>query len=86
MIEIRADGPSVLLRVEGDIKTQLCEFGAAFHAWAHHVTDDAEVQDKLRDLFVKKMSDDDLWHIRPERTERLVEVDDPEELFGPGGD
>jgi len=64
----------------------MAEFAAAFHAWAYHTVDDTEARDALRDLFVETLTNDDLWHIRPERTERLVEVDDPEDLFDQGGD
>lgn len=86
MIEIRVEGPEVTLRCEGKVRAQMAEFAAAFHAWAYHMADETEVRDTLRDLFVEALTDDDLWHKRPERTERIVEVDDPEELFGPGGD
>ena len=86
MIEIRANRGSVLLRYEGDEYVQLGEFAAAFHAWACLVTGDTAKRDWLRDRLVDRLCDDSIWHIQPGKTETLVEVDDPEELFGPGGD
>ena len=86
MIEIRAYGAAVTLRCEGKVRTQMAEFAAAFHAWAYHVAKETEIRDALRDMLVDTLKDDDVWHIQPQRTERFVEVDDPEDLFSQGGE
>lgn len=86
MLEIKVEGPAVTLRCEGKVMAQISEFAAAFHAWAYDVADETEIRDGLRDIFVNRITDDDVWHIKPDRVEKFVDVDDPEELFNQGGE
>ena len=86
MIEIRAEGPQILLRKAGPITTQLSEFASAFHAWAQSVAETQVFRDALRDVFVDRITDDDVWHVKPDKVEEYIEVDSPEDLFDQGGD